>query len=82
MEGGKIMQHLKTENCVICGKKAVGWHGYVTAKEIMALGNYIDEKVISGYCEQHLQESINNENSVNGEAYNSELMGKCIPLFG
>lgn len=76
------MKKLKTENCVICGKKAVGWHGYVVAKEKMALGNYIDTKVISGYCEQHLQESINNEDLVNGETYNSELMGKCVPLFG
>jgi len=23
------MQHLKTENCVVCGKRAEHWHGHV-----------------------------------------------------
>ncbi len=76
------MKHLKTEKCIICGKKAAGWYGYVIAKQKMALGNYIDIKVISGYCEEHLQENMNNENIVNGKLYNSKLMGRCIPLFG
>lgn len=47
----------------------------------MALGNYIDVKVISGYCNDHLQESINDEDVVQGKPYDSDLMGKCIPLF-
>lgn len=38
------MQHLKTEKCVICGNTAKMWHGYVIAKDKMALGNYIDKK--------------------------------------
>lgn len=71
------MQHLKTENCIICGKRAVGWHGYVTAKQKMALGNYIDIKVISGYCEDHLQESMNDKNAVNRKSYDSEFMGNA-----
>lgn len=75
------LKHLKTEKCIICGKKAVCWHGYVIAKSKMALGNYINTHVISGYCEEHLQESINNEDIVNSKPYDSELMGKCIPLF-
>ena len=75
------MKQLKTENCILCGKKAIGWHGYVTAKDKMALGNYVDVKVISGYCEDHLQESINDEDIVNGKPYDNELMGKCVPLF-
>lgn len=70
------MRHLKTENCIICGKKAVIWHGHVVAKERMALGNYIDKKVISGFCEQHKDKEV-----LNGQTYNNELMGKCIPLF-
>jgi hypothetical protein len=45
-----MSRHLKTENCVICGDKAVLWHGHVVAKEKMALGNYIDKKVIAGFC--------------------------------
>lgn len=27
------MKYLKTENCVTCGSKAIGWHGDVLAKE-------------------------------------------------
>ena len=47
------MQHLKTEKCVICGNTAKMWHGYVIAKDKMALGNYIDKKVIAGFCDKH-----------------------------
>ena len=73
------MRYLKTENCVDCGAKAVAWHGYVLAKEKMALGNYIDVKVISGYCEKHSQST--EEDTVQGKPYSRKLMGKCIPLF-
>lgn len=74
------MQHLKTENCIICGKKAVIWCGYVIAKKKMALGNYIDKKVIAGFCDKHNGTSCNRLNGSYGY-YNSNLMGKCIPLF-
>lgn len=74
------MQHLKTENCVICGNKAVIWHGHVIAKEKMALGNYIDKKVIAGFCEEHKDYNIEDETGLYGN-YNSDKMGKCIPLF-
>ena len=38
------MEHLKTKNCIICGKIATNWHGHVIAKDKMALGNYINKK--------------------------------------
>lgn len=61
------MKYLKTENCVICGSKAIGWHGDVLAKEKIALGNYIDVKVVSGYCEEHLHGGA----VAQGEPYNN-----------
>ena len=76
------MKILKTENCVVCGNKAIAWHGYVVAKEKRALGNYIVVKVISGYCKEHEEHLRNTEEDiVQGKPYNSKLMGKCIPLF-
>lgn len=73
------MKHFKTEKCIICGRRAIAWSGYVTAKDKMALGNYIDVKVVSGFCEEHMN---NMENDVvQGQPYNSKLMGKCVPLF-
>ncbi|PHV69169.1 hypothetical protein CS063_17370 [Sporanaerobium hydrogeniformans] len=57
------MNRYKTSNCIMCGEKAVGWHGHVVAKERMALGNLIDVKVIAGFCKEHneggLQSDIN-----------------------
>lgn len=73
------MKHLKTENCIVCGKEAVAWHGYVRAKDKMALGNYVDVKVISGFCKEHMSDMEND--LVQGQPYNSKKMGKCIPLF-
>lgn len=77
---GDYMQHLKTEKCVICGNTAKMWHGYVIAKDKMALGNYIDKKVIAGFCDKHSEILCSGQDGNYG-CYNSELMGKCIPLF-
>lgn len=74
------MQYLKTENCIICGKEAVCWHGHVTAKEKMALGNYIDKKIIAGFCDAHKETYLNNDEGYYGN-YNSEVMGNAVPLF-
>lgn len=74
------MQHLKTEKCIICGNNAKNWHGHVIAKEKMALGNYIDKKIIAGFCDIHNEKYLSNDEGCYGN-YNSETMGKCIPLF-
>lgn len=74
------MKNLKTENCIICGTKAVMWHGHVKAKEKMALGNYIDKRVVAGFCKEHETEYLSDDEGCYGN-YNSKLMGKCIPLF-
>ena len=73
------MEHLKTSNCIICGDEAIVWHGHVIAKEKMALGNYIDKKITAGFCAKH----DNKRSKANGYFcdYNSNIMGKCIPLF-
>lgn len=73
------MKLLKTENCIVCGKKAMCWHGYVVAKEQMALGNHVDRRVIAGFCDEHAETEVRGAGSY-GE-YSSSLMGKCIPLF-
>jgi hypothetical protein len=46
----------------------------------MALGNYIDKKVIAGFCDKHSEILCSGQDGNYG-CYNSELMGKCIPLF-
>ena len=73
------MRHLKTENCIVCGKKANNWHGFVQASQKMALGNCVEKKVIAGFCNKH-NETPTDDCGCYGD-YNSELMGKCIPLF-
>ena len=72
---------LKTQKCVICGKSAELWHGYVVAKEKMALGNYIDKKIIAGFCKEHGEIEVDTLQCCYGE-YNNRTMGKCIALFG
>lgn len=74
------MKNLKTENCILCGKKAVIWQGHVVAKEKMALGNYVDKKVIAGFCEDHKGKCSSDDNGCYGN-YNSDIMGRCVPLF-
>ena len=64
----------------MCGCKATIWHGHVIAKEKMALGNYIDKKIIAGFCDKHSEISSSELGGSYG-CYNSNLMGKCIPLF-
>lgn len=71
------MEHLKTENCVICGEKAKYWHGYVMGLDKFAFG-YGKRKVIAGFCEVH--KNYENETGIYGD-YVSSKMGKCIPLF-
>ncbi len=75
-----ISQALKTENCIVCGKRATYWHGYVNGCYKAALGNMVDKKIIAGFCNEHIFDEISNENGYYGD-YNSEKMGKCIPLF-
>ncbi len=74
------MRYLKTEKCIICGKKATNWHGYVVAKERMALGNYIDKNVIAGFCDAHNEKYLSRDDGYYGN-YDSKLMGECVPLF-
>lgn len=43
----------KTERCILCGRKAVAWHGSINARDKTAAGEAIDIKVVPGWCEQH-----------------------------
>ncbi len=73
------MQHLKTEKCVVCGKRAEYWHGHVKGLFKYALG-YSDRKVVAGFCKEHKDYRIEDETGLYGN-YDSTKMGKCIPLF-
>lgn len=69
---------LKTENCVVCGAKAVLWHGSVRGSYRAALGNLVETSVIAGFCNEH--KDIENETGKYGD-YDNQKMGKCLPLF-
>lgn len=73
------MQHLKTENCIVCGHKADYWHGHVTGLFKYALG-YSEQKVIAGFCEEHKGSETDDDFGNYGD-YDSTKMGKCVPLF-
>lgn len=72
------MRTLKTENCIVCGKQAKFWYGYVLAKEKRALG-YVPVKVIAGFCDEH-KDTESDESGFYGN-YNPEIHGKCKDLF-
>lgn len=55
------MQQLKTENCIICGKKAKYWGGHVKGLYKYVLG-YSERKVIAGFCENHKEHEGSDEN--------------------
>lgn len=75
---GDIMQYLKTEKCIVCGSTAKIWQGHVIAKDKPTLGDC--KKIIAGFCDKH-SEILCSGLDGNYGYYNSELMGKCIPLF-
>jgi hypothetical protein len=48
-----MYRNCATANCIVCGKPAVNFHGHVIGRERMALGNYVDVKIIAGFCKEH-----------------------------
>lgn len=77
-----VSGHYKTENCVICGKKAILWHGSVRGSYKAALGNYVEKRVIAGFCDEHADiDCINSDEIGLYGDYDSKKMGKCLPLF-
>lgn len=67
---------LRTENCVICGKRAIGWRGCVIGFKRYALGNLVPEKVAAGRCLEHEEIEIESE-----KKYDPIRDGVCVPLF-
>jgi predicted hydrocarbon binding protein len=61
-----------TLKCIICGKPAIYHHGHVIGREKMALGNYIDVKIMAGFCEEHNLTVISDENGCYGTYNNVE----------
>lgn len=45
-----INSNSATANCILCGEPATCHHGHVLGQEKMALGNYVDIKIIAGFC--------------------------------
>lgn len=46
----------------------------------MALGNYIDKKVIAGFCKEHSEIELEKDQCCYGD-YSRKLMGECLLLF-
>ncbi|EGT5649373.1 hypothetical protein [Clostridium botulinum] len=69
-----------TSNCIVCGKPAVHHHGYVIAKEKMALGNLIDVKVTAGFCDDCNNTIQSDVNGCYGK-YDSEKHGFIENIF-
>lgn len=70
-----------TSNCIVCGKPAVYHHGHVIGKEKMALGNYVDIKIIAGFCEDCNLTAISDENGCYGD-YNNKTHGFIPNILG
>lgn len=54
------MKKLKTDNCIICGAKAVKWDAQIIGKKEKMFG-YADLKVVRGFCKEHSK--MMNENT-------------------
>lgn len=73
------MKKLKTSKCVICGKKAKFWHGYVLARTGNKENNVVE--VVAGFCEEHKDASNKSGDCMSYGKYDNNKHGKCIPLF-
>lgn len=62
------MIYLKTEKCVLCGRKAVTWFGHVER------GN---QKIIAGWCREHKVDHDVISRGYCG-SYLPEKHGRCI----
>lgn len=74
------MRPIKTENCVICGKPAKYWHGYVVSFQLIGHDGYISEKIIAGFCDKHVENESEDGDGFYG-AYDNGMMGRVILLF-
>lgn len=65
------MIYLKTENCVVCGRKAAIWFGHVRKGE---------EKVLAGWCALHKIHHASFHGDGYRGSYIAEKHGRCIPF--
>ncbi len=70
----------RTQNCIICGRKAREWHGHVTKTEKRFSGKTVKRKVIAGFCALHTDTSESKDGKGWYGNYNETLMGEVIPM--
>ena len=69
---------LKTENCVICGKKAVLWGKCITGYS-KRVGGYLPVKIAAGVCSVHAPQLDSTE--LNTIVYDCNTHGNLSGLF-
>lgn len=69
---------LKTENCVICGKKAVLWGKYITGYS-KRVGGYLPVKIAAGVCSVHAPQI--DSTKLNTIIYDCNKHGNLSGLF-
>lgn len=69
---------LKTENCVICGDKAVLWTGCITGYS-KRVGGYLPVKIAAGVCSVHAPQLDSTE--LNTIVYDCNTHGNLSGLF-
>ena len=69
---------LKTENCVICGKKAVLWGKCITGYS-RRVGGYLPVKIAAGVCSVHAPQIDSTE--LNTIVYDCNTHGNLSRLF-
>lgn len=55
-----------TSKCIVCGKEATTHHGHVIGRQKMALGNYIETKILAGFCDEHNESLESDKNGCFG----------------
>lgn len=75
-----INSNSATAKCILCGELATCHHGHVLGKEKMALGNYVDIKIIAGFCATCDNIANADENGCYGN-YDNTKHGLILNLF-
>ena len=76
-----MSRNLGTKLCIKCGKEAVFHCGHLKTKESMALENFVDVKVLAGWCSEECYNSREPDSEGCYGYYNNMIDGEVIDIF-